>query len=59
MQLCQGDDFLEGIFERSYGRAFKVALKAVNPIKKKVLKTECLVHKFINHQSVIILKNDG
>lgn len=35
------------------------ALKAFNPIKKRILKTECQVHKFINHQSISILKNDG
>jgi phospholipase C len=45
--------------ERSYSRVFKGMLRAVNPIKKKIIKTECLVHKFINNQAVIILKNDG
>lgn len=50
---------MPGIIERSYGRACKAALKAVNPIKRKVVKTECQVHKFINNQSVIVLKNDG
>ena len=50
---------MANLVERSYGRFVKVAIKAVNPIKKKVIKTECKVHKFINNQSVIILKNDG
>ncbi|WP_297421948.1 zinc dependent phospholipase C family protein [Clostridium sp.] len=45
--------------EKSYSFAFKSLLKAVNPIKKKIIKTECKVHKFINNQSITILKNDG
>ncbi|OOM80507.1 zinc dependent phospholipase C family protein [Clostridium sp. BL-8] len=45
--------------EKSYSYVFKGILKAVNPIKKKIIKTECKVHKFINVQAVIILKNDG
>lgn len=49
---------MPSFIEKSYGKVFKVALKAVNPIKKRVIKTECRVHKFINSQSIIILKND-
>ncbi|WP_061328936.1 zinc dependent phospholipase C family protein, partial [Clostridium botulinum] len=30
-----------------------------NPVKKRIMKAECMVHKFINTQSVIVLKNDG
>jgi phospholipase C len=30
-----------------------------NPIKKRIIKTECEVHKFINKQGLVILKNDG
>jgi phospholipase C len=45
--------------ERSYSYLFKNALKAVNPVKKRIMKTECRVHKFINNQSIIILKKDG
>lgn len=48
-----------GVVEFSYGKVFKNVLKAVNPIKKKIIKTECLVHKFINNQAVEILYNDG
>lgn len=50
---------MAGILERSYGRIFKTALRAVNPVKKIAVKTECKVHKFINNQSILILKNDG
>jgi phospholipase C len=50
---------MPNIIESSYGKVFKTALKAVNPVKKMVIKTECKVHKSINTQSIIILKNDG
>lgn len=48
-----------GIIERSYGKVFKTALRAVNPLKRAVVKTECKVHKYINKQGIVILKNDG
>ncbi|GIM29545.1 phospholipase C [Clostridium polyendosporum] len=31
----------------------------VNPIKKVVVKTSCIVHKYINMQAIHILNNDG
>lgn len=48
-----------GTLEKSYSHVFKGILRATNPIKKRIMKAECRVHKFINNQSVIILKNDG
>lgn len=45
--------------EKSYGYLYKKVVKAVNPLKKKVIKTECIVHRFINNQGIEILKNDG
>ncbi|KAJ49233.1 phospholipase C [Clostridium tetanomorphum] len=45
--------------EKSYSYVFKNILRAVNPVKKRIMKAECKVHKFINAQSVIVLKNDG
>lgn len=50
---------MTGIVERSYGKVFKATLKVVNPGKKLIVKTECKVHKAINRQSLVILKNDG
>lgn len=47
-----------GFVENTYTFIFKNVLRAVNPIKKKIIKTECKVHKFINNQAVEILKND-
>lgn len=48
-----------GILEKLYSYVFKKILKTVNPVKKRIMKAECIVHKFINTQSLIILKNDG
>ncbi|WP_035290911.1 zinc dependent phospholipase C family protein [Clostridium sp. KNHs214] len=45
--------------ERTYGSTLKGIMFAVNPIKKKVLKTHCTVHKFINLKAVNILKING
>ena len=45
--------------ERTYSFVYKNILRAVNPIKKRVVKTECIVHKAINNQSLYIVKNDG
>lgn len=47
------------LVERSYSAVLGRLLWVVNPIKKKIIKTECKVHKFINNQSITILKNDG
>ena len=46
------------IVEYSYGKLFKYTMKAINPIKKAVMTTECFVHKAINIQALLILKND-
>jgi phospholipase C len=45
--------------ERTYGNALKGIFFAVNPLKKKILKTHCTVHKFIMIQAIRILNNDG
>lgn len=47
------------IVENSYGKLFKYTMKAINPIKKAVMTTECFVHKAINIQALLILKNDN
>ncbi|WP_252229874.1 MULTISPECIES: zinc dependent phospholipase C family protein [unclassified Clostridium] len=47
------------VLEKSYSYVFKKILKTVNPVKKRIIKAECIVHKFINTQSLIVLKNDG
>lgn len=45
--------------EKFYSFMFKNLLRTVNPIKKRIMKTECKVHKFIDNQAVKILENDG
>ncbi len=45
--------------ESTYGSALRGIMLAVNPLKKKFLKTYCTVHKFIIIQAIEILKNDG
>lgn len=45
--------------EKTYSFVYKNIFKFVNPLKKRVIKTECIVHKAINNQSLYILKNDG
>jgi len=45
--------------EGAYSLVYKNILRAINPIKKRVVKTECIVHIAINNQSLHILKNDG
>lgn len=45
--------------ERSYSFIYRNIIKAVIPVKKRIIKAECIIHKFINNQSIIILKNDG
>jgi phospholipase C len=45
--------------ERTYGKAVKGLIFAVNPLKKMIMKTHCTVHKFINLQAIDILKNEG
>ena len=43
--------------EATYGKTLKALMITVNPIKKKIMKTHCIVHKFINIQAIEILKN--
>ena len=45
--------------EKSYSFVFKNTIRAVNPIKRRIMKAECKVHMFINNQAVEILRNDG
>lgn len=49
---------MQSIVELSYGKLFKYTMKAINPFKKAIMTTECIVHKVINNQALLILKND-
>lgn len=46
------------IVEYSYGKLFQYTMKAINPFKKAIMTTECIVHKVINIQALEILHND-
>ncbi|MCT8977086.1 zinc dependent phospholipase C family protein [Clostridium sp. CX1] len=50
---------MRGRLEKTYGNTLRGIFTAVNPVKKKILKTHCTVHKFIMIQAIEILKNDG
>ncbi|MBU3110356.1 zinc dependent phospholipase C family protein [Clostridium lacusfryxellense] len=43
--------------ESTYGKTLRGLMITVNPIKKRIMKTHCIVHKFINIQAIEILKN--
>ena len=45
--------------EKTYGNALRGVMQTVNPIKKKIIKTHCTIHKFINMQAIAILGNEG
>ncbi len=45
--------------EKTYGSALKGVFSAVNPLKKKMLKTNCTVHKYIDIKAVDLLKIEG
>lgn len=45
--------------ESAYAKALSNTFKAVNPIKKSVIKTTCEVHLFIQENAIEILKNEG
>jgi phospholipase C len=46
-------------FETTYGHILSTVLGIANPVKKRIIKTECKVHRIINIQALKILKNDG
>ncbi|MPW26702.1 phospholipase [Alkalibaculum sp. M08DMB] len=46
------------ILSKAYGSALRFTFAIANPLKKKIIKTECAVHKYINFQAVNILIGD-
>lgn len=46
---------MKGKLERTYNKTMRGAIKVVNPIKKRVKKTECIVHQFINIEALKLL----
>lgn len=45
--------------EKGYGNTLKGLFFTINPIKKKIIKTYCIVHKYINIQAVELLSDNG
>lgn len=45
--------------EKTYGTALRGLFSAVNPIKKKLMKPHCLVHRYICVHAINILKNNA
>lgn len=52
------DGDILAFLESNYDNLLKTVFKLVNPIKKNIIKTHCLVHKHINISALRILKND-
>jgi len=50
---------MPGRIERTYGKLFRYVMHIINPFKKSIIKTECIIHQFINIQALEILKNDN
>ncbi len=47
-----------GRVELTYGKAVRKIMDMINPIKKLIMKTYCVTHKFINENVVQILNNE-
>lgn len=61
---CSVYDIQDGVndmrksLEQSYGFIFRNTLRTVNPLKRKLVATECVIHKYINMKALEILYND-
>lgn len=45
--------------EKAFGKTARCVMVAVNPIKKVIVKTYCITHKYINNKSLELLKSQG
>lgn len=46
-------------FERTYGSTLRGMFYLVNPVKKRIMETNCIVHKYIDYKAIDILNSDG
>ncbi|MFZ7130904.1 MAG: zinc dependent phospholipase C family protein [Eubacteriales bacterium] len=46
------------LINKAYGTALRITFTVLNPLKKKVIKTQCEVHKYLNNQAINILLNE-
>lgn len=44
--------------EKHYGKTARVFMNIANPVKKRIIKTNCYVHKYINARALDVLKNE-
>lgn len=56
---CYEREGYMGKVELTYGRAVKKLMNITNPIKKALMKTHCVTHKFINNNAIKILNNES
>lgn len=45
--------------EKLYGKTVRKFMGFVNPIKKMIIQTHCMAHKYINNKALELLKNEG
>lgn len=45
--------------EKLYGKAIRRLMHMANPIKKMIIHTQCISHKYINNKSLELLKKEG
>ena len=45
--------------EKHYGKTVRVFMNIANPVKKRIIKTNCFVHKYINARAVDVLKDEN
>lgn len=45
--------------ESGYGKTMAIVMNVANPVKKKVIKTTCVIHKFINIKALELIKELG
>lgn len=46
-------------FERTYGSTLRGMFYLVNSVKKRIMETNCIVHKYIDYKAIDILNSDG
>ena len=46
-------------FEKGYGKTLRGMFYLVNPVKKRIMETNCIVHKYIDYKAIDILNFDG
>lgn len=45
--------------EATYGKTLRGIMFAVNPVKKVIINTHCMAHKYINNKAIDLLKKEG